>query len=107
MTDLAAAHVRALRALEGDSPSATYNLGNGEPHSVGEVIKTVEAVTGKAVPHSVGPRRPGDPAELYASNARVKEALGWSPRFADLATIVDTAWRWHLAHPQGYAGAPR
>ena len=104
VADLADAHVKALRALEAGGASATYNLGNGQPHSVLDVIRAVEDVTGRPVPYTVGGRRPGDPSVLFASNARIRTALGWQPRFADLRTIVDTAYRWRAAHPSGYAG---
>jgi len=92
--------------LEGGGASGVFNLGNGRPHSVLEVIREVERVTGRPVPHEVAPRREGDPASLFASNARVRDALGWNPRFAALGTIIETAWRWHAAHPRGYAGSP-
>ena len=102
VTDLAQAHVLALAALEGGAPSTVYNLGNGRPHSVREVLDTVGRVTGRAVPHSLGPRRPGDPAVLYASSDRIKADLGWTPRFEELETIIDTAWRWRRSHPRGF-----
>jgi UDP-glucose-4-epimerase GalE len=102
VSDLADAHVAALRALESGAPSAAYNLGNGHGVSVRELIDCVGRVTGRKVPHQVGPRRPGDPARLVASSARVRQALHWSPRFADLDTIVGTAWRWHERHRHGY-----
>jgi len=103
VTDLADAHVRALRHLEQGGASRTFNLGNGRPHSVLDVIRMVERVTGARVPYRVTGRRPGDPAALFASNARICTELGWTPRFADLQAIVETAWRWHTAHPRGYA----
>jgi UDP-glucose-4-epimerase GalE len=103
VSDLADAHVRALRWLEGGSPSNVFNLGNGRSHSVLEVIRTVEDVTGSPVPFRFAARRPGDPAALLASNARIRDVLGWRPRHADLRTIVDTAWRWHGRHPHGYS----
>jgi len=102
VTDLADAHLAALGALEGGAPSAAYNLGNGNGVSVRELIDSVGRVTGRSVPHQVGPRRPGDPARLVASSARVRQALNWSPRYADLDTIVGTAWRWHERHRHGY-----
>jgi UDP-glucose-4-epimerase GalE len=104
VTDLAAAHVAALGALEGGAPSGAFNLGNGNGVSVRELIDSVGRVTGKAVPHTIGPRRPGDPARLVASSARVRQVLGWAPRLADLDTIVGTAWRWHEGHRRGYRG---
>ena len=102
VSDLAAAHVQALSALESGSSSAVYNLGNGRGFSVREVIAAVERVTGSRVPHDVQPRREGDPAVLLASSARARTELGWAPRHAELDVIVETAWRWHQAHPGGY-----
>jgi UDP-glucose-4-epimerase GalE len=105
VTDLADAHVRALRALEAGAPSATFNVGTGEPHSVLDVIQAIERVTGKRVPYTVVSRRPGDPAVLFASNARIRRELGWEPRLASIDGIIDTAWRWHASHPHGYSGS--
>ncbi|AMY10598.1 UDP-glucose 4-epimerase [Luteitalea pratensis] len=102
VTDLADAHVRALESLEGGGPSARFNVGTGTPHSVKEVIDAVGRVSGRAVPYTVGPRRPGDPSTLYAANGAIRSALGWTPRYADLDAIVGTAWRWFEAHPNGY-----
>jgi UDP-glucose-4-epimerase GalE len=102
VSDLADAHVRALGWIAERRSSATFNLGNGTPHSVRQVIDSVERVTRRRVPHEIAPRREGDPAVLFASNARVRAGLGWAPRFAELDTIVESAWRWHQAHPEGY-----
>ncbi len=102
VSDLAAAHVLALDALASGSPSAVYNLGNGNGYSVLEVIKTVEEVAGKPVKVQYGPRRPGDPAALVAGSRKIMDDLGWRPRFADLKTIIETAWRWHSGHPTGF-----
>lgn len=102
VTDLAAAHALALEALRGGAASATYNLGNGRPTSVRAVLEAVERVTGRAVPFTMGARRPGDPAVLFASSDRIKRELGWRPQYEDIAIIVETAWRWREAHPQGY-----
>jgi UDP-glucose-4-epimerase GalE len=104
VTDLAEAHVLALNALLADGPSRAFNVGNGRPTSVKEVLSSVERVTGRPVPHTIGPRRPGDPAILYASSDRIKKELGWRPRYEDIDTIVETAWRWREAHPSGYRG---
>ena len=106
VTDLAAAHVAALAGLEGDAPSAAFNLGNGAGASVREVLGAVERVTGTPVPHLVGGRRPGDPARLVASSLRARTQLGWTPRLDRLETIVETAWNWHSQHPGGYDSAP-
>ncbi|MEX1368316.1 MAG: UDP-glucose 4-epimerase GalE [Nannocystaceae bacterium] len=101
VVDLAQAHVLALGAL--DEGSRTYNLGNGQGFSVMEVIEAAREVTGHAVPHEVGPRRAGDPAVLVADSGRIRAQLGWAPRFGGLREIVGSAWRWHRAHPTGYA----
>jgi len=102
VTDLADAHVRALRRLEQGGPSATYNVGTEQPSSVREVLAAVERVVGKRVPYRSAPRRPGDPAVLYASAARIRADLEWAPARAALDTIVGDAWRWHSRHPGGF-----
>jgi len=107
VSDLADAHLLALARLEGGGASSAYNLGNGDGRSVREVLDAVAAVGGRPVPHAVGPRRPGDPARLVAASARARAELGWSPRRHRLETIVDTAWRWHAAHPRGYGESGR
>ena len=102
VSDLASAHILAVDALRGGARSNRYNLGNGRPTSVRDVIASVERVTGKKVPYELGPRRDGDPAILFASSERVKTELGWQPQFEDLDVIVETAWRWRESHPHGY-----
>ncbi len=102
VTDLADAHLRVLPLLE--QRSVRYNLGNGTGYSVRQVIETVQRVTGHAVPHTLGPRREGDPAVLVASSAKLREDTGWAPRFPTLEDIVRTAYAWRAAHPQGYGG---
>jgi UDP-glucose 4-epimerase len=104
VTDLASAHLLALEALRGGAASTQYNLGNGRPTSVKDVIDSIGRVTGRKVPYSVGPRRPGDPGVLFASSDRIRRELGWKPRFEEVDTIVETAWRWRTAHPHGYGG---
>jgi UDP-glucose-4-epimerase GalE len=103
VTDLAEAHRLALESLERGACSAVYNVGNGQPCSVRQVIDVVSRVTGRQVMWQMGPRRAGDPAVLFASNARIQSELGWRPRYADLQTIVGTAWQWHRTHPRGFA----
>ncbi len=98
--DLAQAHILALRAL--DRGSRHYNLGNGKGYSIYQVVEAARAVTGHPIPTEVGPRRAGDPAVLVASSERIRRELGWQPRYTDLREIIQTAWDWHRAHPNGY-----
>jgi UDP-glucose-4-epimerase GalE len=102
--DLAEAHVRALAALERGAPSGAFNAGTGRPHSVRDIIDVVTRVVGAPVRWSVVPRRPGDPAALYAASERLQRELGWRPQFPELEQIVQHAWQWHRVHPQGYGG---
>lgn len=102
VTDLAAAHVLALAHLERGGRSSTYNLGNGRPFSVRDVIAAVESVGGRRVAWRGSPRRAGDPGVLFASSRLIRDELGWTPGFAEPAAIVETAWRWRIAHPRGY-----
>jgi UDP-glucose 4-epimerase len=104
VTDLADAHLRALAALERGAETGAYNLGNGDGQSVKQMIDAAEEVTGKKVPWVAAPRRPGDPAKLVASSKKLKNELGWQPKYPDVRTIIEHAWRWHSTHPQGYAG---
>lgn len=103
VSDLADAHVLSLAALEAGQPARAYNVATGRPHSVLDVLASVERVTGRPPARAAAPRRPGDPPVLHASSARIQDELGWRPRFRDLDAIVETAWRWHRAHPAGYA----
>ena len=83
-------------------PNAKYNLGNGEGFSNLEVLEMVEKVSDKKINWEFGPRRPGDPAVLIASSELAQKELGWKPKYADLESIVKSAWEWHEAHPLGY-----
>ena len=100
VSDLAAAHVLALERP--DEGGGAFNLGNGTGFSNREVIEAARKVTGKPIAVREEPRRPGDPARLVASSERAKEALGWTPEFTQLETIVESAWRWRESHPKGY-----
>lgn len=100
VTDLTEAHVLALRAL--DKSSCIYNLGYGSGYSVSEVVEMARQVTGRRIPTERAPRRPGDPPVLIASADRAMLNLGWQPRHSELDHIIESAWRWHLAHPNGY-----
>src|SRR5262249_49546370 len=99
--DLADAHLRALQRLT-PGKATICNLGTGQGFSVREVIHAVEEVSGRKVPVREGARRPGDPPTLFAAPDRARDVLGWTPRYTDLRELVETAWRWHSLHPQGY-----
>ncbi|WP_055048603.1 UDP-glucose 4-epimerase GalE [Devosia sp. A16] len=94
VSDLAEAHVLALQHLVAGGPSRAVNLGTGTPHSVLGVIRTVEAVTGRSVPHELADRRPGDPPELWADAGLARSLLSWVPRYPALDRMVETAWSW-------------
>ncbi|MCI2056229.1 MAG: UDP-glucose 4-epimerase GalE [Oscillibacter sp.] len=102
--DLAQAHILALNYLMDGGENNVFNLGNGVGFSVKEVIEETRSVTGHAIPAVMQPRRAGDPAQLIASSEKIKSVLGWKPEYADLHTIIETAWNWHKAHPNGYEG---
>ncbi len=103
IVDLARAHLLAVDIL--DERSAVYNLGcGGEGYTVREVIETARAVTGREIKTRLAPRRPGDPARLVGSAEKIKRELGWQPKFQDLQVIIQSAWDWLCAHPQGYGG---
>jgi UDP-glucose-4-epimerase GalE len=99
--DLGSAHLRALELLV-PGTGLKLNLGTGHGQSVREVIDMCRQVTGHPIPTVMGQRRAGDPPELVADSSRAKRELGWEPRYADLRSIVETAWRWHSSHPHGY-----
>ncbi len=102
VTDLAHAHILALRKLDQGKISGIYNLGNGNGYSVRDVVDTVKKVTGRNIATVESPRRPGDPARLVASSQKMRHELGWIPRYPDLETIVKTDYDWHRKHPKGY-----
>jgi UDP-glucose-4-epimerase GalE len=100
VTDLAAAHVAALKLLMQGHQGGAFNLGTGNGCSVRQILEAIARETGRAVPHLIKPRRAGDPAYLVADASAAREVLQFSPRNSDLATIIRTAWAWHLkAHP--------
>jgi len=101
--DLAQAHILAMQAIR-PGKGLTFNLGNGAGYSVREVIETARRVTGRAIPIKEGPRRAGDPPSLVAASERIIRDLGWKPQFTAIEAIIETAWRWHKSHPDGYGG---
>lgn len=102
VSDLADAHLLALYRLREGKESAIYNLGSGKGFSVKEMIDVARRVTGHPIPALDVPRRAGDPAVLIASSDKAKKELGWKPKREKLEEIIESAWKWHQAHPQGY-----
>ncbi len=100
--DLSRAHIAVFGRLATPGAKFFYNLGTGTPTSVFEVIRAVETVTGKKVPYTLAPRRAGDPPELYADSSKAMRELAWQVKFKTIDPIVETAWRWHSAHPDGF-----
>lgn len=99
--DLASAHLAALSHLNSGGGPLVLNVGYGKGSSVREVIEVAHRVTGVRFPVEEAPRRPGDPAMLVARADRIRETLDWSPRHADLETIVADAWRWEQRLAEG------
>ena len=98
VTDLANAHVLALKALEQGSKTKIYNLGNGKGYSVNEVISAAKRVTGKPIAVRISPRRAGDPACLVGDATSAIRDLEWRPKYNDLEIILETAWLWHAKY---------
>lgn len=97
LEDLCSAHILALEK----GKTGAYNLGTGKGISVMEIVEACRKVTGHPIPVKFSPRRPGDPASLYASGAKARSELGWNPTHSDVMSIVRDAWSFHVAHPQG------
>ena len=102
VNDLAQAHILAMKYLRDGNDSNIFNLGNGVGFTVKEVVEIARKVIGHPIPAKEEHRRSGDPSMLIASSAKAKEVLGWNPQYADLETIIGTAWNWHKSHPNGY-----
>ena len=103
VTDLPDAHILALDKMRADGKSNIYNLGNGNGFSVKEVVDITRKVTGVDIKAELGERRPGDPAILVASSEKAKKELNWKPKYNDLGTIIETAWKWHKENPNGFS----
>lgn len=102
VTDLANAHILAIEYLKKGGENNIFNLGNGTGFSVKQVIDISRKVTNHLIPAVICPRRAGDPAKLIASSEKAKTVLKWQPIYTDLETIIESAWRWHKNHPDGY-----
>lgn len=104
VTDLADAHILALDYLKNGGKSTSFNLGSGNGYSVMEVIQKVKEVTGNDFRVDMSPRREGDPARLVADSGKARAVLGWRPNNEDIGKIIESAWKWHTSHPNGFEG---
>lgn len=102
VTDLAQAHILAVKYLSEGNESNIFNLGNGVGFTVKEVIETARKATGREIKAVMDERRAGDPAQLIASSEKAKTILGWKPEHADLTEIISSAWKWRSTHPNGF-----
>ncbi|MGQ4244322.1 UDP-glucose 4-epimerase GalE [Enterococcus casseliflavus] len=102
--DLIAAHLLALEYLQKGNESNVFNLGSNHGYSVKEMVEAARNVTKKEIPARVAPRRAGDPSTLVASSEKARKVLGWKPVYTDVEAIIETAWNWHVSHPNGYQG---
>ncbi|QYK53616.1 MAG: UDP-glucose 4-epimerase GalE [Fimbriimonadaceae bacterium] len=102
VSDIADAHLLAIRYLENGGESNQFNLGSGNGFSVKEVISAAKEVVGHDFPVGYGSRRAGDPARLIADSAKARQVLGWEPKFDDVKVCVQHAWNWMQANPDGY-----
>ena len=100
--DLADAHILAVDYLKAGNPSTAFNLGSSTGFSTREILEAARKVTNKEIPAEIAPRRGGDPDVLVASSTKAREVLGWKPQFDDISKIIETAWKWHTLHPEGY-----
>lgn len=100
--DLADAHLLAMEQITPEN-CLKLNLGTGRGNSVQEIVAACQEVTGKPIPTEVGPRREGDPPALVANASAANKILNWQPKYLDVRETIETAWRWHQSHPQGYA----
>lgn len=100
--DLADAHILAVDYLKAGNPSTAFNLGSSTGFSNREILEAARKVTNKEIPAKIAPRRGGDPDVLVASSTKAREVLGWKPQFDDISKIIETAWKWHTLHPEGY-----
>ena len=103
ISDLSDAHLSALEYLQNGGRSEFINLGNGTGFSVKEVIETARKVTGCEIKTTIAARRAGDPSRLVGNAEKARKVLGWNPKFPELETIIESAWKWHKANPNGYS----
>lgn len=106
VVDLIDAHILALEYLQAGNSSNTFNLGSSTGFSVKQMLEAAREVTGKEIPATVVSRRAGDPSTLIAASDKAREVLGWKPQYTDVNKIIESAWNWHVKHPEGYGRIP-
>ncbi|MGX7419750.1 UDP-glucose 4-epimerase GalE [Carnobacterium gallinarum] len=102
VVDLIEAHILALEYLNAGNGSNTFNLGSSAGFSVQEMLEAARKITGREIPAKVVERRAGDPSTLVAASEKARTVLGWEPQYTDMPTIIESAWKWHVNHPNGY-----
>ncbi len=102
ISDLSQAHLLALEHLRKGGDSEFINLGNGSGYSVKEVVEAARKITGEKIEAKIAPRRAGDPSRLVADATKAREVLDWNPQFPEIDRIIESAWAWHSANPEGY-----
>lgn len=102
ISDLSQAHLLAFEYLRKGGDSEFVNLGNGSGYSVKEVVEAARRITGEKIEAKIAPRRAGDPSRLVADAKKAREVLGWNPQFPEIERIIESAWAWHSANPEGY-----
>lgn len=102
VVDLIDAHILALEYLKAGNSSNTFNLGSSTGFSVKQMLQAAREVTRKEIPATVISRRAGDPSKLIAASEKAREVLGWKPQYTEINEIIESAWNWHLKHPEGY-----
>ena len=100
--DLADAHILAADYLRNGNPSDVFNLGSSTGFSNLEMLKAAREVTGKEIPAEIAGRRGGDSDTLIAASDKARRVLGWNPQYDDVHKLIETAWKWHSSHPEGY-----
>jgi len=100
--DLASAHIKALEFLQKENRSDIFNVGTGNGYSNKQILEMVKKISGVDFPIKIAPRRPGDPAAIWADNKKIKKVLGWQPKYSDLETIIRSAWKWYKSRPFGF-----
>ncbi|MEI5991565.1 hypothetical protein A5881_003102 [Enterococcus termitis] len=102
VVDLAEAHLLAIDYLSKDNDRTIFNVGSSVGFSTLEIIRTIEEHTQKKIPIKYGQRKAGDSHSLIASSKKIEALLGWKPTYTDLDSMIDSAWKWHENHPDGY-----